>query len=103
MDSVVASTAAQALAQACDTVSLDPPKMQAMTTDILQRLQEDGFDVSRPDAGMLPSNEKFAAQQKAFLQKHGLDTAPTAEKACAAALIEIAEGSGIGDLLVEVD
>lgn len=100
--SVVASTTAQALAQACPTISLDPPRLQAMTTSILQQLESDGFDVTRPDAGMLPTAEAFETRQQAFLQKHGLDTDPTPENACAAALAEIAEGSEIGGLLVEV-
>lgn len=98
----MASTTAQALALACATISVNPVALQAVTTDILQRLEADGFDVSRSEAGMLPSTEAFDARQQEFLTKHGLSDTATPDAACAAAEAEMAEGSAIGTLLLTV-
>ena len=38
VEAVVASTTAQQIARACEALSLDPPKVQKMTADVLQRL-----------------------------------------------------------------
>ena len=99
---VVASTTAQELARACPTLSLNPPKLQEMTSNLLLQLEDDGFDIGRPDAGMESSEERFVERQQMFLHTHGLDKNPSTEKVCAAGLSEIASESDIGALLVEV-
>ncbi len=100
VEAVVASTTAQQIARACDTLSLDPPKVQNMTAEILRRLQDDGFDIERADGGMLESQEKFAAEQVKFMAKHDLQGIISSDMICAAGQIEIEEGTAIGGLLV---
>ena len=100
---VVASTTAQQLAVSCDTLSLDPPKVQTLTANVLEKLDEDGFDISRADGGMLAPDDRFELLQQAFMLKHDLTGVITSEMVCAAGLAEIAEDTPIGRLLVELE
>ena len=102
VEAAVASTTAQQIARACERLSLDPPKVQAMTAEVLLRLQADKFDIERADGGMLESAEKFSAAQMAFLEKHNLEGQITAEVICAAGKREMEEGTAIGRLLIAV-
>ncbi|MDU8945880.1 DUF5333 family protein [Ovoidimarina sediminis] len=102
VEAVVASTTAQQIARACEALSLDPPRVQAMTGAVLQRLLDDGFDLERPDGGMKESQDKFAAEQVKFMAKHGLEGAISSEMICAAGTAEIEEGTAIGALLIAV-
>ena len=98
----IASTTAQEVARGCPALSLDPPKVQALSERVLARLQEDGFDISRADGGMLPTAMAFSEAQQTFLLKHGLTGVITTDLVCAAGRAEIAEGTELGNLLVEV-
>lgn len=102
VEAVVASTTAQQIARACEDLSLDPPKVQAMTAEVLQRLLDDGFDLERPDGGMTESQDKFASAQVAFMEKHGLEGTISNDMICAAGKAEMADKSAIGMLLIAV-
>lgn len=99
---VVEVMAAQQIANGCPALSLDVDAVREGTGALMDRLQSDGFDTSREDAGMLPSREAFAVEQQAFMDKHGfVEGEITSSNVCAAGRAEIAEGSAIGSYLVE--
>ena len=101
LTAIVASTTAQSLAVMCPELSVDPAKAFKTSETVMERLLADGFDADDPVSDMAPADDALAARQDAFMQKHDLVGAP-ASKACDAGRAEMAEGSAIGQLLVEV-
>ena len=102
VETVVATTTAQQLALSCRALSLNPPVVQQATSEILARLEEDGFDVERADGGMDDPSDRFTALQQAFLEKHGLSEGIDEASVCRAGLAEINEGTEIGGYLLVV-
>ena len=100
VEAVIALQAAEQVAKACPDLSLNAPVIQQATMDVMQRLQADGFDVTRADAGMSASKEAFAAAQADFVGRHGLAGSPPAEKVCAAGRSEMSADSLIGRYLI---
>lgn len=102
VETVVATTTAQQLALSCAALSLNPPVVQQATSEVLSRLEADGFDVGRTDGGMDDPSDRFTALQQAFLQKHGLREGIDEASVCRAGMAEINEGSEIGSYLLVV-
>ncbi len=97
------SSTAQALAVSCTTLSVDPIAMTRLSEDVLEQLGEDGFLPDNIAERMADPSGAIADLQSAFLARHDLaDGAPEAQ-VCAAGRREIADGTGIGRLLVEVE
>ena len=103
VQTVVATTTAQQIARSCRTLSLNLATVQPATTALLQRLDSDGFDISRADAGMEEPTDRFTALQEAFLVKHGLSEGIGEDEVCAAGRAEIDEGTEIGTYLTVVE
>ena len=91
---------AEALALSCSTVEVDLFATQARVTDLNAQLAEDDFDTDRPFAQMIDPSPAIRDLQTAFLERYPLQD-PSDEKVCAAARSEIAEGTIIGQLLVQ--
>ncbi len=102
LDVIVATSTAQELARACPTVSIDPVVVGNASGAVLSQLEEDGFDVLADDLGMEDTGPGIQQRQDAFVAKHGLADRADAETVCAAARLEMAEGTQIGTYLVEV-
>lgn len=102
VNAIIDITIAQTLARSCTTISLDPPKFEQLTDAVLAQLTDDGFDPDRPHEQMVDPGEQFAALQTAFMDKHALVEGIGEAEVCAASKAEIAEGTGIGNLLIEV-
>lgn len=94
--------AAQAVALACPTLSIDPLAMGRRTEEALSRLTEDGFTPETIETAMEDPTEAIAALQDAFLAEHDLADGASPGTVCAAGRAERAAGSPIGALLVEV-
>jgi len=99
VEALVATSTAQAVALSCPALSVNPIAAVQASDGLLAKLQADGIDVSDPASSFLPGDDKLAAAQTAFMDKHALDGAG-AEAVCAAGKAEIAEGTSIGALLV---
>jgi hypothetical protein len=96
-------TAANALAVSCSAISVNPVATAARSQDVMDRLAADGFDVGAPLAGQMADPvEVFAERRADLLERHGLNDAAPEDAVCAAARAEIAGGTGIGALLLEV-
>ena len=102
LDAIVASTTAQQLARSCPDVSVDPVVVSNASGGVLNRLEADGFDVTTADLGMQDATDAIKERQDAFLAKHTLSDGASIESVCAAARVEMAEGTQIGTYLVEV-
>ncbi len=102
LDAIVATSTAQQLALSCPGVSIDPVAVSRGTDDVLIRLETDGFDVNSDDMGMLDASTEIQERQDAFLTKHALSNGAEADDVCAAARVEMAEGTQIGTYLMEV-
>ena len=98
----MATSTAQQLARACPEISIDPDVVSRASGEILVRLEEDGFDTSTGELGMEDASADILARQEAFLAKHDLADGASPELVCAAARVEMAEGTQIGGYLVEV-
>ena len=102
LDTVVAASTAQQLALACPILSINPGVITEASSQVMARLEDEGFDITREDLGMEDATAAIRARQNAFLEKHGLfDGAPTAD-VCASGISEIAEATAIGQFLLEV-
>ena len=102
-DAVFAATAAQAVALACPTLSLDFVAASRLSDRTLGALGDAGVDpATLPDHPSDPYGA-IAAAQDAFRARHGLVDGADAGVVCAAGAAEIADRSGIGILLVEVE
>lgn len=102
LDAIVATSTAQQLAQSCPDISIDPVIVSQASGDVLTQLEADGFDVSADDMGMLDASAEIQERQDAFLTKHALSNGAQTDEVCAAARLEMAEGTQIGTYLVEV-
>ncbi|MGB3407366.1 MAG: DUF5333 family protein [Jannaschia sp.] len=100
---VMETSTAQILAVNCSTLSVNPAEMAKRTDSVLQRLTEDGFEQETLVDQMQDPTEAIAALQDAFVARHGLRDGADQATVCAAGKVEIAEGTGIGALLLEVD
>lgn len=98
---LVATSAAEAVALSCPQLSIDPVAVVKSSETLLSQLETDGFNVSNPSVEMESGDDKLAAAQQVFMDKHALEGA-SSEVVCAAGRAEIADGSAIGLLLVEV-
>lgn len=97
---LVSTSAAQAVALSCPTISVNPVAAVQASQVLLDQLEADGVDVSDPAADFLPGDDKLAAAQSAFMDKHQLEGA-NADAVCDAGRAEIAEATAIGALLLE--
>lgn len=100
-EALVSISAAQAIAQACPSITVNPVNAVKSSEDLITRLADDGFDSNDPASGMQPGDAKIAELQTVFLEKHGLSEGAAADAACAAGKSEIAQNSAIGRLLLE--
>ena len=101
--STFAVSTAQAVARACPALSVDPVAAAGATGDVLVRLEADGFTPDNLETRMADPTDAIAARQRAFLDRHDLADGAPAGRVCAAGRAEIAEGSDVGALLVEVE
>lgn len=92
---------AQALARSCAAISVDPVRSGQRAEALLEDLSEDGFDTSAPQEQMDNPEGAIEVLQLEFVARYDLDT-PGEEQVCEVARAEMAEASGIGQLLVEV-
>lgn len=99
VDALVATSTAQAVALSCPKLSVNPIAVVQASDALLEQLQADGVDVADPSSSFLPGDDKLAAAQAAFMDKHTLEGAG-ADAVCAAGRAEIDEGTAIGQLLV---
>ena len=102
IQAIIATTTAQALAQACSTLSMNPAAFMTETNKVMAQLEADGFDTTKPYEGMADIAPELQRRQEAFLLRHGLEDTPSEETVCAAGEAEIADGSEIGAYLVIV-
>ncbi|GIT92916.1 hypothetical protein JANAI62_33740 [Jannaschia pagri] len=97
------TSTAQILAVNCSTLSVDLGAMARRSEATLVRLTEDGFTPQALAEGMEDPSDAIAVLQQAFLSKHGLSDGAAESVVCDAGLAEIAEETGIGALLLEVE
>lgn len=102
LDAVVAFTAAETLARSCRTVSVDPVALTNESERILKRLADDGFDTTRPDAGMVDPSEELNSRLVALMTDYGLKNGSEEDEVCAAAREVMAESGQISGFLLEV-
>ena len=102
LDAVVAFTAAESLAVACSEVSVDLQAVRVASGEILQQLEADGFDTSRPDAGIEDPSAVLNERLAALMNSHGLSSGADEDAVCAAARAEMSEGGLLAGYLVEV-
>ncbi|MEM9795122.1 MAG: DUF5333 family protein [Pseudomonadota bacterium] len=93
---------AQTLARSCATLSVDPVLAARQTEAVLAQLTEDGYTPENIQARMADPSEAIGRLQRDFMDRHGLSTGAAEEAVCAAGQKEIAEGTGVGALLLEV-
>lgn len=98
---LIATEFAQALAINCPTLSVNPVVAKAMSENVLNWLEEDGFDRANPAAGMIDATPRLQELQAKLIERHGLAGAKS-DKVCAAGRAEMADKTDIGNLLVEV-
>lgn len=102
LDAVMDFTMAEQLARSCAALSVRADVMQARSAEVLARLEADGFDTTRADAGMTDPTMEILQRQQAFVERHDLPDAPGEAEVCAAGLAEIAAASQMGSFLMEV-
>lgn len=95
------SSMAQALAQACGTVSVDPGRAAERGEALLIALQEDGFSPTEPQTEMIDPDAAIRSLQEAFVARYALDS-PDEARVCEIARAEMDAETGLGLLLVEV-
>ncbi|WP_394196286.1 DUF5333 family protein [Litoreibacter albidus] len=101
VSALVATSAAQALALSCPTISVDPVAVVKASEVLLSQLEADGFDANDPSADMESGEDRLSEAQAAFMDKHQLEGA-SGEAVCDAGRAEISQKTDIGALLVEV-
>lgn len=100
VEALVSTSAAQAVALSCAAISINPVSAVQASEALLIQLEADGVDVSDPSASFTSGDDKLAAAQAVFMNKHQLEGAGM-DAVCAAGRSEIAEMTAIGLLLVE--
>ena len=98
---LIASEVAQAVALNCPVLSVNPSAAQKMSEDVIGWLEADGFDPADPTSEMEDATDRLRALQASFMDKHQLAGA-NSDQVCEAGRREIADGTDIGRLLVEV-
>jgi hypothetical protein len=103
VQTVIHSTAAESLAQHCDTLALKPETISSDSSTTLDRLLAEGVDVEKAsNASIEATNAIIRGGLDAFVAKHGLDGAKP-EAACLAGLVEIGKGTPVGRYLREIE
>lgn len=98
---LIATEFAQALAVNCPTLSVNPVVAQSMSENVLNWLEEDGFDRNDPASGMIDATPRLRELQASLIERHQLAGAGP-DRVCAAGRIEMDAKTDIGNLLVEV-
>ena len=97
-----ASSTAQAVARSCPDLSVDPVVAARETEAVLARLEADGFTPETIATEMADPTQAIAALQDGFRARHDLaDGAPPAA-VCAAGRAEIAGGTDVGRMLIDL-
>ena len=102
VSTVMETSTAQMLAVRCSTLSIHLGKAALRSESVLVQLTKDGFEPSNLEDQMQDPSADVAVLQNAFVAKHNLRGTVTEDQICAAGQIEIAEGTGIGELLLGV-
>lgn len=100
--SVMETSTAQMLAVRCSTLSIHLGKAAMRSERVLVQLTQDGFEPANLEDQMQDPSAEVAVLQDAFVAKHDLRGTVTEADICAAGQVEIAEGTGIGELLLGV-
>ena len=98
---LISTDVAQAIAVNCPKISINPVVAQEMSENVMNWLEEDGFDQVDPVSEMVNFSDRLTTLQQRFIQKHNLEGANSAQ-VCAAGFKEINAETDIGNLLVEV-
>lgn len=101
IETVFAVSLSGALARACPSLSVDPAAVNRASLALDEKLAADGFPADDPVSGMTGAQAKMDARQDAFMTTYPLIGAST-DEVCAAGRAEMAAGSVLGGLLVEV-
>lgn len=99
VEALFSLTMAEALATSCSTVGMDLLAAGATTTELREKLSDDGFDADQAFAQMIDPAPALRDMQAAFLEKHPGLGEPSEEIVCAAAQIEIDEETSVGRYL----
>lgn len=91
--------AAETLAQWCPSVSVDSKQVQEAWVKVFARLDAEGFDVEREDAGMRDPSQEIGEAVEAWANKRNLSEASEISQVCRAAEAEMAEKTQIGRFL----
>lgn len=102
VDVTFATTTAQALAQACPTLSFALLAASRASNTVMQQLEADGFNLDMLFDEMLDPTLQFETRRARFLERHDLTDRASPEAACRAGETELDEGTGIGAYLVRV-
>lgn len=97
-----ATTTAQALAQACPTLSFALLKASRASGEVMAALEADGFTLDALADEMIDPAPRFETARRAFLERHDLVDGAASDAVCRAGLAEIADATQIGDFLTEV-
>ena len=97
------TSTANILAVICNGLSIDLPAAARLSQETLDRLTEDGFTPRLLAEEMEDPADAIEVLQSAFLAKHDLARGASEAEGCAAGRREIAEGTEIGALLLEVE
>lgn len=99
---VMENSTAQMLAVRCPTLSIHLGKAALRSESVLVQLTKDGFEPSNLEDQMEDPSAAVAVLQDAFVDKHDLRGTVTEAQICAVGQIEIAEGTGVGELLLGI-
>lgn len=102
VETAMDTSTAQIVAVNCPTLSIDPVAMSQRTEATIAALEADGFTPENLATRMEDPSEAIGVLQNAFRARHGLSDDVTEAAVCAAGKREIAEGTALGELLVEV-
>lgn len=91
--------AAETLAQWCPSVSVDDARIQSTWLAIFERLEAEGYDVNRKDAGIKDPSEEIGAAVQRWADKRNLSEASEISAVCKAAEAEMAERTAVGQFL----
>lgn len=101
IETVFAVSVSGALARACPDLSVNPLAVTQASDGLDAKLESDGFPVADPVAAMSDAQSKMDLRRDAFMTAYPLIGAGT-DEVCAAGRVEMAAGTVLGSLLVEV-
>ncbi len=101
IEATAALQAALHLAENCPSLKLADDVVMGETTAVIERLQADGYDMSRPDYGMTIPAETLPGAQQGFLAHYDIEGAAPEARVCAAGRNEMAAGTRVGSYLSE--